>query len=126
MVKNQFGKTIKVLQSNNGGEYVKVHKLCAEIGIQSRYSCPYTSTQNGRAKRKHRHIVETGLTLLPQASRPLSYWLDAFITTTFLINGLPSVLLNGKFALDLLVNRQLNVTKLKSFGLCLLFVSHAL
>lgn len=52
-VKNQFGKQIKALQTNNGGEYVKIHKLCNELGIQSRFSCPYTSAQNGKAKRKH-------------------------------------------------------------------------
>lgn len=50
---------IKAVQSDNGGEFVKVHKLCSQLGIESRHSCPYTSAQNGRAERKNRHVVET-------------------------------------------------------------------
>lgn len=35
------------------------------------YLCPGAHQQNGTAERKHRHIVETGLTLLVQASMAL-------------------------------------------------------
>jgi histone deacetylase 1/2 len=41
-------------------------------------------------QRKHRHIVEVGLALLANASMPLKYWDEAFLTATFLINLLPS------------------------------------
>lgn len=79
MIKTQFQTSIKSLQSDNGFEFVKVHQLCIQSGIRSRYSCPYTSIQNGRAERKHRHIVETGLTLLPQASMPLCYLVGSIL-----------------------------------------------
>lgn len=81
LVKMQFGGTVKMVQSDNGTEYNRVHHLCSQMGIKSRFSCPYTSAQNGRAERKHRHIVETGLTLLEQASMPLHFWWDAFCHT---------------------------------------------
>ena len=42
--------------------------------------------QNGRAERKHRHIVEMGLTLLGQAHMPLKFWSDAFQLAVYLIN----------------------------------------
>lgn len=74
MVRNQFNTTIRILQSDNGGEYFKIHQLWVDMGIITRLACPYTSAQNGRAERKHRHIVETGLTLMAQASLPLSFW----------------------------------------------------
>lgn len=67
----QFGKMVRTLQTDNGGEYVKIHKVSNEPGIQSWYSCPYTSAQNRRVGRKHRHITEMGLTLLAQAAMPL-------------------------------------------------------
>ena len=38
------------------------------------------------AKRKHRQIIETSLTLLAHSHVPTKYWLDAFNTTVFLIN----------------------------------------
>jgi histone deacetylase 1/2 len=49
---------------------------------------------NKIAKRKHRHIVKVGLALLANASMPLKFWDDAFITATFLINMLPTKVLN--------------------------------
>lgn len=42
------------------------------------------------------HLVETGITLLHDASLPLFYWLDAFHTTTYLINHQPIPLLKNK------------------------------
>jgi hypothetical protein len=41
------------------------------IGIEHHVSCPHAHQQNGYAERKHRHIVEVGLTLLTPASMPL-------------------------------------------------------
>lgn len=74
MVKTQFTSCIKSLQSDNGGEYTPVHRRqCETLGIKIRLTCPHTSQKNGKAKRKHRHLVETGLTLLTQASMPLKY-----------------------------------------------------
>lgn len=71
--KKQFGKMVRTLQTDNGREYVKIHKVSNEPGIQSWYSCPYTSAQNRRVGRKHRHITEMGLTLLAQAAMPLKF-----------------------------------------------------
>lgn len=115
-IKTQFGKTLKALQSDNGGEYRKIHALCGSLGIQSRFSCPYTSVQNGRAERKHRHIVETGLTLIAQAWMPLNYWWEAFNTAVLLINGLPSSVLNGLSPMEQLLDKCLNYSDLRVFG----------
>ena len=40
-----------------------------------------------------RHLVETGLALLATTSLPLQFWLYAFHTTTYLINRLPTKVL---------------------------------
>ncbi|XP_011012711.1 PREDICTED: uncharacterized protein LOC105116907 isoform X2 [Populus euphratica] len=55
-----------------------------------------TLEQNGLAKRRHRHIVETGLTLLSHASVPIKFWTAAFRTAVFLINRLPTSVLGYK------------------------------
>ena len=51
--------------------------------------------QNGRIERKHRHIVDIGLTLLAQAHLPLKFWWNAFQTAVYIINRLPTPVLNN-------------------------------
>ena len=41
-------------------------------------------------ERKHRHIIDLGLTLLHHASLPLQFWDYAFTTSVYLINRLPT------------------------------------
>ena len=55
---------LKFLGLMGGGEYKKKEflHLLSSSGIQHQRSCPHTSQQNGIAKRKYRHIVETELT----------------------------------------------------------------
>lgn len=59
MVQTQFSSKIKMFQSDGGTEFVneRVRKLFMENGTHHRLSCPYSPQQNGRAKRKHRHIT---------------------------------------------------------------------
>lgn len=57
-----------------------------------------------------------GSTLLAQASMPLCYWWDAFITSTFIINGLPYTFLKGRSPMEVLIDRKLNFADLRIFG----------
>lgn len=79
-------------------------------------SCPYTSQQNGRAERKHRHIAELGLTLLAQAKMPMSFWWDAFSTAVYLINRLPSTTNFNKSPYTLITKKEPDYKALKPFG----------
>uniref|UniRef100_A0A803PYD1 Retrovirus-related Pol polyprotein from transposon RE1 n=1 Tax=Cannabis sativa TaxID=3483 RepID=A0A803PYD1_CANSA len=72
--------------------------------------------QNRRAESKHRHIVEMGLTLLAQAKMPLKYWSDAFQTSVYLINRLPTVDLKGKSPFEVLYSKVPDYKFLKVFG----------
>jgi histone deacetylase 1/2 len=90
LAENQYNKRIKVIQCDGGGEYKPVQRLAIEVDICFRMSCPYTSQQNGKAERKHKHITKFGLTLLAQAQMPFQYWWEAFSTAVYLINRLPS------------------------------------
>ena len=44
LVENQTGKKIKVLRSDNGGEYIdsKFVDFCASEGVQREFTVPYT------------------------------------------------------------------------------------
>jgi transposase InsO family protein len=50
-VENEIGHKIKVLQSENGGEFVskKLDAYLAKRGIQRQTSAPYSPQQNGVA-----------------------------------------------------------------------------
>lgn len=90
--------------------------MAQTLGIQMQFSCPYTSVQNGRAERKHRHIVEMGLTLLAQAHLPYTYWADAFIMAVYLINRLPTPILEMKTPMELLYSKEPEYKSLQPFG----------
>lgn len=74
-----------------GGEFKAFLPYLCSYGIKARFSCHHTHQQNGVAKRKHRHIVEMGLTLLAHAHMPLSFWVSTLQTVVYLINLLPSI-----------------------------------
>jgi histone deacetylase 1/2 len=67
-------------------------------------------------ERKHRHLVETGLTLLSKANLPMKYWDHAFITAAFLINRIPTPVLHNKSPYFVLLNKHPDYKALKIFG----------
>jgi hypothetical protein len=115
-VERQFDRKIKCVQSNWGGEFRKLNTFFQSLGIRHRLPCPHTHHQNGSVERKHRHIVETGLTLLASASLPQKYWDEAFLTATYLINRLPSPVTSNKSLLEFLFQQTPDYTFLNNFG----------
>jgi hypothetical protein len=111
-----FDKKILMVQIDWGGEYKKLNTFFHQTGISHHVSCPYAHQQNGSAKRKHRHIVEVGLSLLACASMPLKYWDEAFLVATYLINHLPIKVLNFSSPLKRLFKEKPNFSGLRTFG----------
>ena len=62
----QFNISIRVLRSDNSREYFSAPfiSFMSQNGILHQSSCAYTPQQNGIAKRKNRHLIETACTLL--------------------------------------------------------------
>jgi transposase InsO family protein len=73
IVERQFNKKILALQTDWDGEYKKLSSFFTKVGIADHVSCPHTHQQNGYAERKHRHVVEVGLSLLARAFMPLKF-----------------------------------------------------
>ncbi|CAL1362863.1 unnamed protein product [Linum trigynum] len=120
MVANYFSTTIRRLYTDGGGEFIK---LCPELsshGITHLLTPPHTPEHNGLAERKHRHPVETGITLLHHAKLPSSFWSYAFSTAVYLIYRMPSSALRGQIPYTLLFNQIPNYHKLRVFG-CLCY-----
>jgi hypothetical protein len=122
LVENQFTSNIKQLQSDGGGEYnsTQFQSFLTKHGIIHRKSCPHTSQQNGLAERKLRHILETGLTLLAHSHLSNRYWPDAFLTAVYIINRLPTPILQNTSPFFKLYNREPDYKRLRVFG-CLCY-----
>lgn len=86
-----------MLRTDGDGEFVntKLNLFLSSHGITHHTTCPYTSSQNGIAERKHRHVIETIIALLQTASMPMHFWGEASLTVIFLINRMLSSILNG-------------------------------
>ena len=68
-VSTQFNTTIKRIRSDNGTEFINTSltTFLQDKGIIHQTSCPYTPQQNGRAERKHRHLLEVARSIHHQA-----------------------------------------------------------
>ncbi|KAL4590424.1 hypothetical protein LXL04_003353 [Taraxacum kok-saghyz] len=120
LVEKYFNTSIISMFTDNGGEYQALIPLFKSMGISHYTTAQHTPEQNGIAERRHRHIVETGLALLHYVGLPLTFWSHAFQTAVYLINRLPTPILNAKSPFDLMYGRSPNYTKLKPFG-CLCY-----
>lgn len=76
--------------------------------------------KNGIAERKHKHIVDMGLTLLAQSHLPYRFWDDVFTTAVYLINRIPAKTLHYKTPLETCFNTKPNYLRLRTFG-CLCY-----
>jgi histone deacetylase 1/2 len=103
------------MQTDWEGEYERL-SFFQRIGVAHRVSCPHAHQQNGVAERKHRHIEEVGLALLANASMPLKFWDEAFLTATRLINILPSKVVDYKTPMELLFHEVPDYSSLRVFG----------
>ena len=74
-VVNQFGKSIKVIRSDNAIEFVSgpCDRFFSNHGIVHQTTCIDRPQQNDRVERKHKHILEISRALRFQAGLPLAF-----------------------------------------------------
>lgn len=64
---------------------------------------PIHFKQNGVVERKHRHMGETGLAILFQSNVSIKYWVYTFLTATFLINRMPTKVLQMSTPFEIII-----------------------
>ncbi|GKA24272.1 ribonuclease H-like domain-containing protein [Tanacetum coccineum] len=124
LIHNQFKCSIKNVRSDNDTEFMnnKMNELFSSLGIVHQTSCAYTPQQNGVVERKHRHLLNVARSLLFQSGLPLNMWTECILTAAYLINRLPSFVLNGKSLFELVYGLKPKLSHLRSFG-CLCYSS---
>lgn len=120
IVEKFFSLPLIALYSDNGGEFIKVKQFLNSHGITHYTTPPHTPELNGTAERRHRRIVETGRALLNHSNLPPNFWSSAFQTAVYLINRLPTPVLQMKSLFELLFKKPPNYQHLHAFG-CLCF-----
>jgi transposase InsO family protein len=116
MIETQFNKKIKILRTDNGTKYVNQNfiSFLNKKGNIHRTTNVYTPQQNGVSERKN-HLLEIARSLLIQNNVPKFFWSEGVITATYLINKLPSVILDFKSPLEILFQRKINLNHLRVF-----------
>ena len=104
MIETQFNLIVKVFRLDNAQEYNDKSFLSFldSHGTLPQWSCPYTSQQNGRAERKHRHILDVVRTLLISASLLECFWGEAAFIAMYTINRIPSPTTHNNSPFELL------------------------
>ena len=88
MIENQTDRHIRILRSDNGGEYEsnKFDDFCREAGIKKDMTVPYNPQQNGVAERKNRTISEAAKAMITDLDLPLSLWVEATRIAVYIQN----------------------------------------
>ncbi|CAL5429371.1 unnamed protein product [Camellia sinensis] len=118
MIRTQFSTTIKILRSDLGGEYYlsEFEEYLATHGTIHQSSCSDTPAQNGRAERKHRHLLDTARSLLLSSFVPSVFWGETVLTAAYLLNRMPTPLLSGSSPYERLFGVTPNYSLLRIFG----------
>lgn len=118
LVEKQLGLPIKILRSDNGGEYCN-QKFCEYLkieGIIHQTSVAYCSQQNGVAERLNRILFEKVRCMLQGANLDKRYWGEAIMTAIYLKNRSPTSALGDMTPEEKWSGRKPDLSHLHTFG----------
>ncbi|KAL4384195.1 hypothetical protein GQ457_15G010730 [Hibiscus cannabinus] len=123
-VKTQFSACVKIIRSDNGTGFflTEGQTFFTSNGIVHQSSCVHTPQQNDVAERKHRHLLEVARALKFQSHVPTKFWGECVLTACYLINRLPSLVLEWKSPYEMLYNKCQSLSHLMVFG-CLCYAT---
>jgi transposase InsO family protein len=90
LVENLFERKIKILRSDNGGEYIsnEFGSFCRDAEIKRELTTPYNPQQNGVAERKNITIMEAVKIMIHDQDLPMHLWVEVARTTIYVQNRL--------------------------------------
>jgi hypothetical protein len=123
LIKNLSERKIKILRSDNGGEYTSKEfvSFCRDVGIKRELTTPYNPQQNGVAERKNRTIMEAVKTMIHDQDLSMCLWAEAAMAVVYVQNRLSHSTLGFKTPEEMFTGKKPEVSHLKIFG-CPVFV----
>jgi hypothetical protein len=118
LVENQTSRKIRVLRSDNGGEYTSKEFLdyCAAAGIKKELIVPYNPKQNGVVERKNRTIVGATRAMVHDQGLSLFLWAKASCTTVYIQNRSPHTILGKLTPEEVFTGTKPDVSHLRIWG----------
>ena len=118
LVENIFEKKIKILRSDNGGEFTsnEFNDFCKEVGIKRELTIPYNPQQNGVAEGKNRSIMEVVKAMIHDQDLPMYLWEEVATTTVYVHNRISHSALGNKTPEKMFSGERPEVSHLKIFG----------
>jgi hypothetical protein len=123
LIENLSERKIKILRSDNGGEYTSKEfvNFCKDVGIKRELTTPYNPQQNGVAERKNRTIMEAVKTMIHDQDLPMCLWAEAAMAVVYVQNRLSHSALGLKTPEEMYTGKKPEVSHLKIFG-CPVFI----
>ncbi|XP_050217429.1 uncharacterized protein LOC126668266 [Mercurialis annua] len=120
-VNTQFKAKVKCIRTDDGLEF-HMPSFYDSKGIIHHTTCIYTPEQSSVVERKHQHILNVARSLKIQAYLPLHFWHDCMSHSVYLINRVPSLVIENKTPYKILYKKVPSFQNLKVFG-CLAYAS---
>jgi transposase InsO family protein len=123
LIENLSKRKIKILRSDNGGEYTSKEfvSFCRDVRIKRELITPYNPQQNGVAERKNRTIMEAVKTMIHDQYLPMCLWAEVAMEAVYVQNRISRSALGFKTLEEMFTGKKPEVSHLKIFG-CPVFI----
>eukprot|EP01018_Ginkgo_biloba_P029039 Gb_03181 [translate_table: standard] len=117
LVENQTNKKIKMLRTDNGGEFCsrEFEQFC-KSGIVKQKTTPYMPQQNGVTERMNRTLLKRSRSMLSGAGLEKKLWAEIVMTSCYLINRSLSSSLGDKTPHEVRYGKKPSLKHLRVFG----------
>lgn len=118
MTETQTGLKIKILRTDNGGEYTSLEfkEFLQNSGIIHQLTIPHSPQQNGVCERKNRTVMEMARCLLFERKQPKFLWAEAVNTSVYVLNRVFTTAVEGKTPIEAWTGFKPSVNHFKVFG----------
>lgn len=123
-----FNLRLVNLYCDNGGEYLsnEMKQYCVQKGISYHLTVPHTPALNGIAERMIRTITERSRAMVSGAKLSKTFWGEAVLTVTYLINISPTkALKTNNTPFELWHSKMPSLKYLKVFGSTVYFLNNS-
>ena len=117
-MKNGKEYRVKVLRSDNGGEYKSrmMTKYCNSMGIKQEFTIAHNPEQNGMSERANRTLVEMTRCMLTDSGMHKKYWAEAMVTAADTRNMISSKANQDTTPYEAMTGRVPDHASLRVFG----------